>query len=120
MNTIAVPSGRLTFFEYWYNRIAVLLNGGPVVTIDRRDDDSRELARAHRLRIGLPDFSPVMGDENIFHARVEWTDEFDTHHVAECARVIVLRADCVIYPSTNSREFFLCRLGTPGFTINGK
>ncbi len=74
---------------------------------------------AHRLRLGLGEYRPILGTQVLYNVPVEWRDESGKKQACDCATVHVDRSMAVLYVA-NGVCGIVRRLGSKGLKIDGK
>ena len=89
-------------------------------TLQETIDLQRSLALAHRLRLGLGEYSALVGTQVLYSVPVEWRDDKGQLQADDCATVHVDRSMCVLYVSGNGGRGIVRKLGCKGLRIDGK
>ena len=91
-----------------------------MLTLQETIDTQRAEALAHRLRLGLGEFSALVGTQVLYNVPVEWRDTEGRKQSDDCATVHVDRNMVVLYVNGGNGRGIVRKLGCKGLKIDGK
>ena len=89
-------------------------------TLQETIDLQRSLALAHRLRLGLGEYSALVGTQVLYNVPVEWRDDKGQLQSDDCATVHVNGLMAALYVNGGNGRGIVRRLGSKGLKIDGK
>jgi hypothetical protein len=89
-------------------------------TLAETIEEQRAAALAHRLRLGLGEYRPILGTQVLYNVPVEWRDTEGRKQSDDCATVHVNGSMVVLYVNGGNGRGIVRRLGSKGLKIDGK
>ena len=95
-------------------------HGAVMPTLAETIETQRASALAHRLRLGLGEYSALVSTQVLYNVPVEWRDMEGRKQSDDCATVHVDRNMAVLYVSGGNGRGIVRRLGSKDLKIDGK
>jgi hypothetical protein len=91
-----------------------------MLTLQETIDTQRAAALAHRLRLGLGEYSALVSTQVLYNVPVEWLDTDGKRQSDDCATVHVDKSMVVLHVNGGNGRGIVRRLGCKGLKIDGK